>query len=172
MELVKSIDVALGEPRGAGANITAAAHSIPFFLFISALPNELNEEKKRIDGHCRPLRIENEIILWNEIMEWTMKQRSCDWWKESLFFLNWWVMAAASGRGSANEREQTNFLWFMSNKVGELFLSERERAPIKSTKLICGGRSASQKETSPRELPFLFFSAGAQPKRKRKRTAR
>ena len=53
MELVKSIDVALGEPRGAGANITAAAHSIPFFLFISALPNELNEEKKRIDGHCR-----------------------------------------------------------------------------------------------------------------------
>ena len=123
-------------------------------------------------GHCRPLRIENGIILWNEIMEWTMKQRSCDWWKESLFFLNWWVMAAASGRGSANEREQTNFLWFMSNKVGELFLSERERAPIKSTKLICGGRSASQKETSPRELPFLFFSAGAQPKRKRKRTAR
>ena len=54
MELVKSIDVALGEPRGAGANITAAAHSIPFFLFISALPNELNEEMKRVDGLCGP----------------------------------------------------------------------------------------------------------------------
>ena len=27
----------------------AAAHSIPFFLSISALPNELNEERKRIE---------------------------------------------------------------------------------------------------------------------------
>ena len=73
MELVKSIDVALGEPRGAGANITAAAHSIPFFLFISALPNELNEEKKRIDGHCRRSRNQHQSsikFIEFDLMNW------------------------------------------------------------------------------------------------------
>jgi len=34
--------------------IIAAGHSTPSFLFISALPNELNEEMKRVDGLCGP----------------------------------------------------------------------------------------------------------------------
>ena len=43
------------------------------------------------------------------IVLWLMKRK--------FVFLELGVMAAASGRGSAKERKQTNFLWFMSNEL-------------------------------------------------------
>ena len=49
-------------------------------------------------GHCRPLRIENGIILWNEIMEWTMKQRKKKW------------SAAAASQSTIN-KEKLTFLF-------------------------------------------------------------
>ena len=39
-------------------------HSTHSFLFISALPNELNEEMNRVDGLRLPKRIENELGLF------------------------------------------------------------------------------------------------------------
>ena len=77
--------------------VAALAHSIHSFPFSSALPNELKEEKNRIDGLEGPLRIENElnwINLMNE--QWSkggganqqtqflfqFHQLRCCWWNE------------------------------------------------------------------------------------------
>ena len=58
------------------------AHSILFFLSTSALPNELNEEKRRIDGHWGP-------------REQSSHQSSTKKNKIILFLFDWWNWCAA-----------------------------------------------------------------------------
>ena len=104
MELVKSIDVALGEPRGAGANITASAHSTLFISFLSSLPNGKKEEMKE---------------------EWK------SW--EALCVLRWagseeqWSKAAASAANSINFFNLFQSIQSIPLLTSELMIDEERR---------------------------------------------
>ena len=89
--------------------IIAAGHSTPSFLFISALPNELNEEMKRVDGLCGP----RECIEWNncENLEWSLRNEKI-----------WSIMEWKHSRGGASQ-PNNSLLFFIqpSNSQSEIW---------------------------------------------------
>ena len=123
--------------------IIAPAHSIPFFLSISALPNELNEEKKRIDGQWAPKRMneqqENKIyFIWlarfhfsrredSRKEEWKWIARQLNWW-------SWWVMSCRSS-AAGQRRSSNSWIAFALRPLPSAFeLIKRRRA---AGRMVC-----------------------------------
>ena len=131
------------------------AHSILFFLSTSALPNELNEEKRRIDGHWGP-------------REQSSHQSSTKKNKIILFLFDWWNWCAAVPAEESGRIELPFFffgcgLWAQS-AIGNKPKEKTSRSSFRQQSQKAINQSQREnKEKAPRSLVCLLVGYGRWP---------